>query len=67
MDLNFSKEDLEFRDEVRAFLENEYPKHIREKMHNGEELTRDEVVEWNKSVAKKGWMGHSWPVEHGGT
>ena len=34
MDLNFSKEDLEFRDEVRAFLENEYPKHIKEKMHN---------------------------------
>ena len=67
MDLNFSKEDLEFRDEVRAFLENEYPKHIREKMHNGEELTRDEVVEWHKCVAKKGWMGHSWPVEHGGT
>jgi hypothetical protein len=34
------------------------------KMHNGEELTRDEVVEWHKCVAKKGWMGHSWPVEH---
>ena len=67
MDLNFSKEDLEFRDEVRAFLENEYPKHIREKMHNGDELTRDEVVEWHKCIAKKGWMGHSWPVEHGGT
>ena len=48
MDLNFSKEDLEFRDEVRAFLENEYPKHIREKMHTGDALTRDEVVEWHK-------------------
>ena len=67
MDLNFSKEDLAFRDEVRAFLDNEYPKHIKEKMQNGDELTRDEVVEWHKCVAKKGWMGHSWPVEHGGT
>ena len=67
MDLNFSKEDLAFRDEVRAFLDNEYPKHIREKMHNGDELTREEIVEWHKCVAKKGWMGHSWPVEHGGT
>ena len=27
----------------------------------------EEVVEWHKAVAKKGWMGHSWPVEHGGT
>ena len=67
MDLNFSKEDLAFRDEVRAFLDNEYPKHIKEKMQNGDELTRDEVVEWHKCVANKGWMGHSWPVEHGGT
>ncbi len=67
MDLNFSKEDLAFRDKVRAFLDNEYPKHIKEKMENGDELTRDEVVEWHKCVANKGWIGHSWPVEHGGT
>ena len=67
MDLNFSKEDLEFRDEVREFLDKEYPKHIKEKMNNGDELSREEVVEWHKAVAKKGWMGHSWPVEHGGT
>ena len=31
MDLNFSKEDLEFRDEVRDFLDNDYPKHVKEK------------------------------------
>ena len=59
MDLNFSKEDLEFRDEVREFLDKEYPKHIKEKMNNGDELSREEVVEWHKAVAKKGWMGHS--------
>ena len=45
MDLNFSKEDLEFRDEVREFLDKEYPKHIKEKMNNGDELSREEVVE----------------------
>ena len=38
MDLNFSKEDLEFRDEVREFLDKEYPKHIKEKMNNGDQL-----------------------------
>lgn len=67
MDLNFSKEDLEFRDEVRDFLDNDYPKHVKEKMNNGDELSRQEIVDWHKAVAKKGWMGHSWPVEHGGT
>ena len=56
MDLNFSKEDLEFRDEVREFLDKEYPKHIKEKMNNGDELSREEVVEWHKAVAKNGWM-----------
>ena len=66
MDLNFSKEDLDFQSEVREFLDKEYPKHIKEKMDNGDDLTRDEIVEWHKVVAKKGWMGHSWPVEHGG-
>ena len=36
-------------------------------MDNGDDLTRDEIVEWHKVVAKKGWMGHSWPAEYGGT
>ena len=67
MDLNFSKEDLDFQSEVREFLDKEYPKHNKEKKDNADDLTRDEIVEWHKVVAKKGWMGHSWPVEHGGT
>jgi alkylation response protein AidB-like acyl-CoA dehydrogenase len=67
MDLNFSKEDQDFQSEVREFLDNEYPKHIKAKVDNGDDLTRDEIVEWHKVVAKKGWMGHSWPVEYGGT
>ena len=44
----------------------QYPNHIREKMHNGEELTRDEVVEWHKCVAVH-WMKVQVSVEHGGT
>ena len=57
MDLNFSKEDLEFRDEVREFLDNDYPKHVKEKMNNGDDLTREEIVDWHKAVAKKRWDG----------
>ena len=67
MDLNFSKEDLALGMRVKEFLDKEYPKHIKQKMENGDELSREEIVEWHKCVAKKGWMGHSWPVEHGGT
>ena len=32
MDLNFSKEDQDFQKEVREFLDNEYPKHIKAKI-----------------------------------
>ena len=34
MELSFSPKDLEFRDEVRDFLANEYPKHVKEKIEN---------------------------------
>ena len=36
MELSFSSKDLEFRDEVRDFLANEYPNHVKEKLENGE-------------------------------
>ena len=32
MDINFSKEDLAFRDELRDWLANDYPKHVKNKM-----------------------------------
>ena len=67
MELSFSSKDLEFRDEVRDFLANEYPKHVKEKIENGEPLTREDIVDWHKSLSAKGWMGFNWPVEYGGT
>jgi alkylation response protein AidB-like acyl-CoA dehydrogenase len=67
MELSFSSKDLEFRDEVRNFLANEYPKHVKEKTDNGEPLTREDIVDWHKSLSAKGWMGFNWPEEYGGT
>ena len=31
MDINFSKEDIAFRQEVKDWLANDYPKHVKEK------------------------------------
>ena len=67
MELNFSKEDLQFRDEVRSWLENDYPKHVKAKQDNAEPLTRQDMVDYHKAVSAKGWMGYNWPVEYGGT
>ncbi len=67
MDINFSKEDLQFRDEVREWVANDYPKHVKYKQDNGEPLNREDMVDYHKAIAAKGWMGYNWPVEHGGT
>ena len=44
MELNFSKEDIQFRDELRSWLDNDYPKHVKDKMDNAEPLTRQDMV-----------------------
>ena len=67
MELNFSKEDLQFRDELKSWLDNDYPKHVKDKMDNAEPLTRQDMVDYHKAVSAKGWMGYNWPVEYGGT
>ena len=67
MDINFTNEENAFRDEVREWLANDYPKHVKEKTDNGIALSRQDMVDYHKALSKKGWMGYNWPVEHGGT
>ena len=67
MDINFTKEDIAFRDEVRNWLANDYPKHVKEKTENGIALTKQDMIDYHKAISKKGWMGYNWPVEYGGT
>ena len=67
MDINFSKEDSAFRDEVREWLDNDYPKHVKEKTDNGITISKQDLVDFHKALSKKGWMGYNWPTEYGGT
>ena len=67
MEINFTDSDLKFRDEVRAFLKDEYPSHVKHKQDNGIELSKQDMIDFHKSVSAKGWMGYNWPVEYGGT
>ncbi len=66
MDLNFSAEELAFRDEVRAFIEANYPKHLKGKVLR-EDLSKEDFLAWHKILGKKGWSAPAWPVEYGGT
>jgi len=67
MDLAFSPEETAFREEVRTFIAENYPAHLRGKQDEGEELGREDMLAWHKILAKKGWSAAAWPKEYGGT
>ena len=67
MEISFTEKDLEFRDEIRSWIKNDYPPHIKEKQDKGEILTKEEVIEFHKALAARGWLGYNWPSEYGGT
>ena len=67
MEISFTDKDLEFRDEIRSWIENDYPKHVKEKQDKGESLTKEDLTDFHKAIAAKGWMGFNWPTEYGGT
>ncbi|MFL2561250.1 MAG: acyl-CoA dehydrogenase family protein [Gammaproteobacteria bacterium] len=67
MEISFTEKDLEFRDEIRSWIKNDYPPHIKEKQDKGEILTKEEVIEFHKALAARGWLGYNWPSKYGGT
>jgi alkylation response protein AidB-like acyl-CoA dehydrogenase len=68
MDLDFSTEELAFRDELRQFLANELPADIRGRIGRGDHgHVRDDITQWQKILHTKGWGAPAWPVEFGGT
>ena len=64
MDLEFSPEDLAFQDEVRAFLRDNYPDHIREATVF---VDAPPAMAWKKILVEKDWAVPGWPEEWGGT
>jgi pimeloyl-CoA dehydrogenase large subunit len=66
MDLKLSAEEAAFRDEVRAFIAKELPPPTRAKMLLGQELGKQDWVDWQRKLNAKGWAVAQWPVEWGG-
>ena len=67
MELSFSHEDMEFREQVKAFLNSHIPTKAAKSVSLGLPVNPDDVREWQKILYKKGWGASSWPVEFGGT
>jgi alkylation response protein AidB-like acyl-CoA dehydrogenase len=67
MDLNYTKDELMFRDEVRRFLDAKLPFEIRDKVANHRKLEKEDMLRWQNILYKQGWGGPAWPKEFGGT
>ena len=68
MDLNFTAEDLKFRDQVRDFIEKNYPPETAKavKASRNGQIAKEQMVEWQKRLYKQGWIAPNWPKEYGG-
>jgi alkylation response protein AidB-like acyl-CoA dehydrogenase len=65
MDLKLSTEDVAFRDEVRSFIDANYPPEMR--VANAEtDLTKEQSLLWHRILHRKGWVAPLWPKEYGG-
>ena len=67
MDLNYSREEIAFRDEVRGWLRANLPADLRRKVDTYQSLSKEELLGWHRTLAAKGWIAPAWPVEWGGT
>src|SRR5438046_1674930 len=67
MDLNYSAEELAFRDRMRAWLDANLPDDLRRKVADHETLSKDDLMRWHRILAKEGWVAPAWPEEWGGT
>ena len=66
MNLDFSPEEVAFRDEIRTFIADTYPAALRPKQESGRELDREDFLCWHRILGARGWSGPAWPEEHGG-
>ena len=66
MDLQFTPEELAFRDEVRGFLKDQLPEDLSHKVKNGLQLTKQDMERWHAILNARGWLANHWPEKHGG-
>src|SRR6266567_1876623 len=66
MDLRFTAEEVAFRDEVRAFIADNLPEDIRERMRLGHPAEKADTIRWQRILNARGWAAYSWPKEYGG-
>lgn len=68
MHLNFSPQDQQFREDVRAWIAEAYDDELRALMAQSKNGYLDKAgqVRWQKALHARGWAAPNWPQEYGG-
>ncbi|MGH8504370.1 MAG: acyl-CoA dehydrogenase family protein [Stenotrophobium sp.] len=68
MNLQFSQAELEFRDEVRAWIGQAYDAELKALMAQSKNGYLDKAgqTRWQKKLFERGWVAPGWPQEYGG-
>ena len=56
MDLNYSPEELAFREELRAWLAANLPEELKEKVASYGHLSKEDLLGWHRILARKGYF-----------
>ncbi|MGB1440203.1 MAG: acyl-CoA dehydrogenase family protein, partial [Luminiphilus sp.] len=63
MDIAFSPDELAFREEVRAFFDEQFDDELVARLRS--DNFKEAICEWQQRLHKKGWIAANWPVEYG--
>jgi len=68
MDLGWSAKDLEFRDEVQAFLDDKLTPELRRagRLMTSVYADHEASMAWQAILNERGWAAPAWPIEYGG-
>jgi len=67
MDLNLNPQEVQFRNELRAWLQANVPTDWEARRTEDDMLSRFQYLkQWQKKMYEAGWTGVSWPKEFGG-
>ena len=68
MNLDFNQDDINFRNEVKDFINVTYTQEMKDELSRSKNgsATKELHVKWQKSLYEKGWIAPNWPEEYGG-
>ena len=67
MNFEYTKEEQNFRNEVREWLKETLPKSLSDKVKKYQRLSKQDYEIFMNNLSAKGWLAWHWPEEYGGT